>query len=231
MTYMNNQDPNDPLAEGVPGGPDATPGDESTDSMGDGSSAFMSGEDKKPANKGMVVLLGLVLVGGGGYFYMKQSPQVAEAGPSQTDDTVTKFLDSGEQHVQMMKQMLNNSEKVVQRFRTYPEKTQVPLAGLRANPFRSKAAGSDDPNKPYDPKASKGETEVAERRAAATDAAKKLRLQSIFSSGTTKACLLNGKLYRLGQEVDGFKIEDIDPKHIIVTTLDGEFKFELFIQR
>jgi hypothetical protein len=229
MTYMNNQDPNDPLAEGIDSG-HQPPTDESTDSMGDGS-AFMSGEEKKPANKGVFVLLGLLLVGGGGYFYMKQSPQVADAAATQNDNTITEFLNSGEQHVQMMKQMLNNSEKVVQRFRAYPEKTQVPLASLRANPFRAKAAGSDDPNKTYDPKASKSETEQAERRAAATDAAKKLRLQSIFSSGSTKACLLNGKLYRLGQEVDGFKIEDIDPKHIIVTTLDGEFKFELFIQR
>jgi hypothetical protein len=228
MTYMNNPDPNDPMAEGVPGEPG---GEESMDSMGDGS-AFMSGEEKKPAaGKGVVVLLGLVLVGGGGYFYMKQSPQVADAAATQTDDTINQFLSSGEQHVQMMKQMLNNSEKVVQRFRSYPEKTQVPLAGLRVNPFRAKPPGTDEPTVKYDPKASREEIEQLERKAAATDAAKKLRLQSIFSSGTTKACLMNGKLYRLGQEVDGFKIEEIDAKQVIVTTMNGEFKFQLVIQR
>ena len=227
MTYMNNPDPNDPLAEGVPGQPAA---EESSDAMGDGGSAFMSGEEKK-SNKGALVLLGLLLLGGGGYFYMKQSPQTVEAASNETDDTINKFLSNGEQHVAMMKQMLNNSDKVVQRFRAYPEKTQVPLVGLKGNPFRIKPPGDDEPAKTFDPKAGREETERAERKAAATDAAKKLRLQSIFSSGSTKACLMNGKLYRLGQEVDGFKIEEIDPKHVIVSMFDGEFKFQLVIQR
>ena len=227
MTYMENQDPNDPLAEGVPGQP---PADESMDSMGDGS-AFMSGEEKKPANKGALVLLGLLLVGGGGYFYMKQSPQTADAAATQHDETINQFLSSGEQHVQMMKQMLNNSEKVVQRFRAYPEKTQVPLTALRNNPFRIKPPTGDEPVVRTDPRAGREEIEKAERRAAATDAAKKLRLQSIFSSGSTKACLMNGKLYRLGQDVEGFKIEEIEPKHVIVSMFEGEFKFQLVIQR
>lgn len=228
MTYMNNPDPNDPLAEGVPGEP---PADESMDSMGDGSSAFMSGEEKKPANKGALALVGLLLVGGGGYFYMKQSPKTAVA--ANADDTrITEFLNKGEQHVQMMKQMLNNSDKVVQRFRSYPSETQIPLAALKNNPFRLKPPGENEPVvRPPDPGRDREEIEKEERRAAATDAAKKLRLQSIFSSGSTKACLMNGKLYRMGQDVDGFKIEDIDPKHVIVSMFDGEFKFQLVIQR
>ena len=226
MTYMNNPDPNDPLSEGVPG--EAPAADESADAMGDGSSAFMSGEEKKPANKGAIVLLGLLLLGGGGYFYMKQNPQTALAA-NPNDTRITEFLNNGEQHVQMMKQMLNNSDKVVQRFRAYPEKTQVPLTALRNNPFRFKAP-SDEPKTP-EAKQDREETEKAERKAVATDAAKKLRLQSIFSSGATKACLMNGKLYRLGQEVEGFKIEEIDPKHVVVSMFEGEFKFQLVIQR
>src|SRR5687767_9185779 len=168
MTYMNNPDPNDPLDEGVPGQP---PADESTDSMGDGGSAFMSGEEKK-SNKGVLVLLGLLLLGGGGYFYMKQSPQTADAASNETDDTINKFLSNGEQHVAMMKQMLNNSDKVVQRFRQYPDRTQVKI---HKNPFRVKPPGDEEPTKPFDPKAGREENERAERKAAATDAAKKLR--------------------------------------------------------
>ena len=231
MTDMNNPDPNDPLAEGIPGQPPADESADSMDSMGDGSSAFMSGEEKKPANKGIVALLGLALLGGGGYFYMKQGPQTADAAATATDNTITDFLNSGEQHVQMMQQMLNNSEKVVRRFRTYPEKTQIPLAGLKNNPFRLKPPTGDEPARPTDSKMDREENDRLERKAAATDAAKKLRLQSIFSSGSTKACLMNGKLYRLGQEVEGFKIEEIDPKHVVVSMFDGEFKFQLVIQR
>ena len=229
MTYMNNPDPNDPLAEGVPG--EAPAADESADAMGDGSSAFMSGEEKKPQNKGALALLGLLLVGGGGYFYMKQAPQTAVAANA-NDTRITEFLNNGEQHVQMMKQMLNNSDKVVQRFRAYPEKTQIPLDQLKNNPFRLKPASPDEPaTKAPDSKEGREEIERQERKAVATDAAKKLRLQSIFSSGATKACLMNGKLYRLGQEVEGFKIEEIDPKHVIVSMFNGEFKFQLVIQR
>src|SRR5215213_8600553 len=143
MTNMNYNDGTDPIAEGVPEVPG---GEESTDSMGDAGSAFMSGEEKKPgAGKGVLVLLGLVLVGGGGYFYMKQGPATADAATAQGPDTVTTFLNDGEKHVLMMKQMLNNSEKVVQRFRSYPERTQVPLKDLRANPFRLGPQKDDEP--------------------------------------------------------------------------------------
>ena len=227
MTNMNYNDGTDPIADGVPEVPG---GEESGDGMGD-AGAFMSGEEKKPgAGKGVLVLLGLVLVGGGGYFYMKQGPAAADAATAQGPDTVTRFLSDGDAHVKMMKQMLNNSEKVVQRFRQYPTDTQIPLTSLRSNPFRLLPPKGDEPVVRHaDPEGDREAVRQKERKAAATDAAQKLRLQSIFSSGTTKACLINGKLYRLGQQVDGFTIEEIEPTHVIVSMY--EFKFSIAIQR
>ena len=35
-----------------------------------------------------------------------------------------------------MKQVITNTDKVVQQFRSYPSKKQVPLDGLHTNPFR-----------------------------------------------------------------------------------------------
>ena len=54
--------------------------------------------------------------------------------PSDGGTDIKQFLDSG--NINLMKQTLKDTEKVVQQFRTYPAQTQVPLASLHSNPFR-----------------------------------------------------------------------------------------------
>jgi hypothetical protein len=59
-------------------------------------------------------------------------------------------------------------------------------------------------------------------KAEATEAAKGLRVQTILA-GSRKACMINNKLLKVGDQVDGFTVEDITAGSVIVRK--GDFKF------
>src|SRR5260370_265107 len=96
------------------------------------------GGAKKPMSKNAVILGGLAVVGAAVIWFMffRGSPQSAQAGanPGDSGKQIQQFLDSG--NINLMKQTLKETEKIVQKFRAYPGKTQVPLASLKSNPFR-----------------------------------------------------------------------------------------------
>jgi len=195
-----------------------------------GDSDFVTAEEPKPAvNQGLLYLLLLVVIGGGGTYlmYKRQGPSTASAASVQTaqaQQTINNFLTTGPSGIKMMKEMLQDTEKIVQQFLEYPSVPQVPLAALHSNPFRF---SKPDPNAKPDEDALKKKRD--EDRAEAMHASQALNLQSIICSGTRKACMINNSMYLEGQQVDSFTIEKISPSSVIVKT--GVFRFELRMQK
>lgn len=101
--------------------------------------------DGKKSSKTGYILGGLLLIGAITiwFMYFRSGPQSAQAGTAPNDggSQIKEFLDSG--NINMMKQTLKETEKIVKQFRAYPGKTQVPLESLRANPFRELTPKSD----------------------------------------------------------------------------------------
>jgi hypothetical protein len=196
--------------------------DESPDMSGGDETAYLS-SDKKPANTQMIALVGLLVVGAGviGFMYLRNGPSAA-AGADAGTDTVKSFLANGGEHVQLMKQMLQNTDKVVQRFRTYPSQTQVPLANLQTNPFRQLPPKQVE--KPANESEAAARRRMEEERQSAALAANSLRLTSIIN-GRVPTCMINGRAYKAGQKVEGFTIEQITPGAVVVRT--GQFRFEV----
>jgi len=196
--------------------------DESSELSGDGDTTFLSSE-KKPANTQMIALVGLVIVGAGviGLMYLRNGPSAA-AGAESGPDTVKTFLANRDEHVQLMAQMLQNTDKVVQRYRTDPSHTQVPLTNLQTNPFRLLAPKT--PDKPVNETEAAARRRLEEERSAAAAAVNNLRLTSIIN-GRVPTCMINGKAYRAGQKVEGFTIEQITPGAVVVRV--GQFRFEV----
>jgi hypothetical protein len=59
---------------------------------------------------------------------------------------------------------------------------------------------------------------------------KRLNLQTIMArDGKRKMCMINNKLLRTGEQVDGFTIEDISTD--AVTVKRGEMRFELKLRK
>lgn len=183
--------------------------------------AYVAGSGK-PVNRQAVVLGGLLVVGAAAiwFVYFHKGPAPAAAAPDERYNEVANF-DAGK--INLMKQTLKDTEKVVQQFRNYPGRTQIPLADLRTNPFRELEPKSDDTPKPV---VKSDEEELHHKRV--TLAVADLRLQSIIK-GRRPACMINNVFYRQGDRIgDLLTIEEITSHAVIVR---GEkWRYELKIQ-
>ena len=183
-------------------------------------------DEKKPLSKGTLVMAGILLACGAGTYvmYTRSAPSAAptaEAAAAQS--TINQFLNKDAGNVAKMKDMLQDTEKVVQQFLTNPGKKQVPVEELQTNPFRVAAAESKEA---VDEGASRRQQE--EQRAAVLKAAQSLSLQFILS-GKKKSCMINNAVYREGQEVGGFQVETISADAVVVRK--DETRFELRMRK
>lgn len=210
------------------GGSEAS-GAEMTELLSGGEVNFTSGETKKSGNAATMLLVGTLVLGAAGFYFMfvRGGPQPAGAATSPdskaANEAISKFLGEGNQNVKAMEAMIKNTEKVVEQFLEYPAINQVPLEELKTNPFRDVNA-----------KKSGGDLELAEKkrqeqeRVAALKAVQALQLQTIMHGGANSACMINNALYQEGQQVDGFTVEKISPGAVVVRS--GPYRFELKMQ-
>lgn len=195
-------------------------------SSGDDGFITSGDESSQPMSKGTLVIFGLVLAAGALVYlmYLKTGPSSADAATPEAaaaDATINQFLSAGSTNIKLMEDMLRNTERVVEQFRSYPSMKQVPLSELQTNPF--KFGTTDGPD---DDLLAKRKRE--EERQAALKAVQGLSLQSIMHSGAHKACMINNTMYQEGDTIEPFTIERITPGSVIVRT--GVFRFELKMQ-
>jgi hypothetical protein len=197
---------------------------------------FIVEGEKAPANKGTLLLFGLVLIAAGGVYFMyarggPDAASAASAEAAQAKQTISQFLDGGEKNMVAMQKMLQETEKVVDQFLKYPSMQQVPLESLATNPFQQKIAKS--PTEDAEAKArAAAEVEAKrkeEERQAVLKAVDALNLQTIMSSGARKSCMINGTLFTEGQVIEGFTIDKITAGAVIVK--NGSYRFELKMKK
>ena len=206
--------------------------DDLNETLGDGAddSEFVISSESKPANRGTLVLFGLVLAGVGLTYlmFLRTGPKAADAAAvqetAQASQTISTFLNDGNANIKLMESMLKNTKKVVEQFLNYPNMTQVPLSDLKTNPFRFSA-----------PKVGESETDAVNRkrrdeeRLTMLKAVQGLQLQSVMHGEVRKACMINNTLVQEGQVIEGFTVEKINPQGIVVK--NGVFRFELKMQK
>ena len=94
-------------------------------------------------------------------------------------------------------------------------KMQVPVAEVQMNPFlpvQGKVAEPEDP-------VALAEAARAARLTAAYDALDRIEVQSILG-GTTPRAFIGGDIYKVGDEISGFRIKAINHRHIVLA-IDG----------
>jgi hypothetical protein len=191
-------------------------------------------ETKQPLNKGTLIVVGLLIAcGAATYFmYVRSGPSEAvAAGDPEVEKVINGFLGDSGKNVDLMRDMLRNTEKVVQQFRTQATETQVPLEKLATNPFMK-----EKPKPTEDTRALEHAEQVRLATARATEALAELRLQTIIHRDPKKAsCMINNTLYRKGQKITAaegkvtFTVDEIRPDGVTVTApaVDTVLKFEL----
>jgi hypothetical protein len=193
-----------------------------TDGGADFDPAFVAGGAKGGKNK-VYLVGGLAVVAAAVIWFMffRSGPQSAQAGTNPNDggSQIKEFLDSG--NINMMKQTLKETEKIVKQFRSYPGKTQVPLEQLRSNPFRELAPKADAPVAANSRDAERAEELHKQAIAAVAD----IKLQSIVRGSKVRACMINNTLYKEGQQIGILKIEQVTTNSVIVSS--GQYRFEI----
>src|SRR5690348_5966202 len=98
--------------------PEASAGEDLASALGGGDTGFYTGaQPKKPINRTLLVIMGVLAVGGGAMYYahVRQGPASASASTTvmSTADAkkrISQFLDGGKSNVKVMEQMLHNTE-------------------------------------------------------------------------------------------------------------------------
>ena len=186
--------------------------------------AYVAG-GKKPVNKQAMLLGGLALLGAIGiwFTYFHKAPESATAATDDNRFNEVASFDAGK--IELMKQTIKDTEKVVQQFRTYPGRTQIPLANLHSNPFRELAPKDDGPKKTVVNADKDEELRHKNIMLAVAD----LKLQSVIR-GKRPGCMINNIFYRQGDRIgDLLTVEEIRSGMVIVS--GDKWRFELPIQK
>jgi hypothetical protein len=207
---------------------DAETGNDPIGETGELDSQLMA-EHRPPINRGAFGLFALFLaLGGGTYFmYLKTGPQSANAANADAGviSTISDFLTGKVGGVQMMRQTLADSEKVVAEFKASSVRPQVPLSDLRINPFRHIATN----NAMAEASEASIRRQREEERKSVLKAVQGLQLQSVIHSDARRACMINNAMFQEGQQLEGFTIEQIAAQAVVVR--NGMYRFELRMQR
>lgn len=233
MAYDNgSRDQQDAASQtddaGAPGTGDGGAGGDDLNGMLNAQDGSFVTDEKKPLSKGTVIMAGILLACGVGTYVMYSRSAAVDGAPTPeaaaAHNTINTFLQNDAGNVTQMKDMLKDTEKVVQQFLTSPGKKQVPVEDLQTNPFRVAKAEAEEQEVKVDENASKRQQE--ERRLAVLKAARALNLQFVMS-GKKKSCMINNAVYREGQNVDGFRVETISTDAVVIRKDDARFELRM----
>jgi hypothetical protein len=176
-------------------------------------------EASKPGRNAGMLMVAFVMIGVGVIYFMRArgGPAKAQASAEVTkaDNSIQEFIRDGNQ-IKKMKDMLNNTEKVVEQFSRDRSATATKVEDLKSNPFKYLSPNEkpgEDPSLQSDRDKAKA---AAARRLKFAEDVGAMKVQYIMVSAFAKTAMINNKLVKEGQEVDGFLIEKLTPNTVTV---------------
>jgi len=184
--------------------------------------------------------LGLVAVGVVAYQFLGSGPAPAEAtvttagpaaptvpaaSPSEIDAVLEEAAgpacDAKEDSLSV-----ERVENLVRKFDTYVQERQIPLAHLRVNPFQ--VVRTVQAEKTAREKAQQqADTEAEARRRRILQAAAKLKLGAVLIAGSTRTAVIEGRLYHVGDVVEGMRLAAIRRDHVTLAYQDHTVNLRL----
>ncbi|HEV8378608.1 MAG TPA: hypothetical protein VGQ99_16180 [Tepidisphaeraceae bacterium] len=176
-------------------------------------------EASKPGRNAGMLMVAFVMIGVGVIYFMRArgGPAKAQASAEVTkaESSIQSFIKDGNQ-IKKMKDMLNNTEKVVADFNRDRSATATKVEDLKFNPFDYHSPNEkpgEDPSAKTDREKAKA---LAARRLKFAEDVNNMKVQYIMVSAFAKTAMINNKLVKEGQEVDGFLIEKLAPNTVTV---------------
>ncbi|GAG22572.1 unnamed protein product, partial [marine sediment metagenome] len=124
-------------------------------------------------------------------------------------ERVLERLDAGPQNEAGQDLSIDRVEEIVNTFDTYVQTRQVPLEGLRVNPFAVVRSKSQQDEQEQEQAQADEEAEAEARRSRIVAAARALKVGSILIVGDERKAIVGGKLCQVGDTIEGFRVEAI----------------------
>jgi len=188
-------------------------------------------------DKKKVLILGALLVAGAGVaayqFLGGGGPKMAEAvsmeaaDPNSDPDTggvavdatavqsVLERLEAGSETGTQDGLSVDRVEQIVRTFDTYVQARQVPLGDLRVNPFAVAQTTHEEKEQAKAQRDEQAEVEVRQRER--REAAGRLKVGSVMIVGNQPMAIVSGKLCRVGDTIQGFRVEAIQADRVTVS--------------
>ena len=175
-------------------------------------------EASKPGRNAAMLMFAFVLMGVGVIYIMRARSgptRAVSAEVARADSSIQGFLKDGNQ-IKNMRELLDNTQKVVDQFSKDRNATQGEDKKLEYNPFQYHSP-NEKPGETAEEKAIRERNRTKEaRKLQFADDIKTIRVQYIMVSSFAKTAMINNKLVQEGQEVEGFVIEKLSPNTVIV---------------
>jgi hypothetical protein len=190
------------------------------------------GAGRSTVNRRQLGLLGLVIAiaAGVAFVSIRSGPQSASgstaAAPAGAGQ-ISQFVAGDAQAALQIQQELGDSQSLGDGLRFSPALTQVPVTDLKTNPFRLAVTRPSPIEISGDDLTESSGSE--QEREQTLRAVQSLRLQSILRGDSHRACLIDGVLYQEGDVADGFVIEEIALKTVVVRK--DMYRFELQLRK
>jgi hypothetical protein len=180
-------------------------------------------EAAKPGRNAAMLMVAFVMIGVGVIYFMRARGGPAQAAASaelsKADREITTFIKDRDQ-IRKMTEMIKNTAEVVDQFGRYGEAAQVSVDQLQGNPFVyvSQHQPTAKPGNPDGPREDAKRIFLEELSA--------IRVQYLMVSSVAKTAMINNKLIKEGQEVEGFMVVQISPTEVILSKTVKGFEFK-----
>ena len=169
----------------------------------DGQDILVPSNSGKNVKQTTIILMVLFTIGACCLWFMikKTAPDVAEA----ATNTEELKIESAIAKITGIKTEMNKDMgQIVEKFNQFSTVDQVAVSELKKNPFRQEFkievadnSGSDDQS---------NQRRAAAARDKVSKEASELKLQSLMANGSQPCCMVNDKLYSVGDEIGNFKV-------------------------
>lgn len=203
-------------------------------------------------NKKRVLVLVLVMVVAGGIgayqFLRAKGPSEAAAATAaapamsvpgiapQDVEAILSQLDANPKDAAKGLLSVDGVETLVKKFDTYVQERQVPLTGLRVNPFEvpqtvALAAAQPGALASSAQAGSSPEPPANAQKKRVQGMVNRLSLGSVMIVGDRGMAVINGKLCEAGDSIEGFQVEVIEPERVILAREGERVELDLHVRK
>ncbi len=190
--------------------PSSAPGENAEGQVSREEDFLVPAEHGKNAKQSTLILVALFVIGSLCVWFMikKTSPNAANAAPNPEEAKIEAIVTQ----LTGIQSETTKVDDIVSRFSKISEVEQVNVTELKKNPFRRDIVlGVSEPAVPSASEQENWRREEVQRQAG------KLQLFSIMNSSNGDCCMINDKLLRVGQSIEGFTVTKIEGDRVELT--------------